>query len=184
MESVNLHFQIQKEEKKKKVAACSSVQKLPTFIQESHNEYQYLKLIDDIIVNGSLRKVTAQAQEHSPSLAVRRNSVYQSVSNVFWHGVVEELLWFISGPTNAKEFQSGAEREGGRHADYRGQAFDRLADVIHKMWTKLDDRHIILSVWNPADVQLMALPPCHMFAQRAFMPAVSTVWRYGSGSAF
>lgn len=80
MESVNLHFQIQKEEKKKKVAACSSVQKLPTFIQESHNEYQYLKLIGDIIVNGSLRKVTAQAQKHSPSLAVRRNSVYQSVS--------------------------------------------------------------------------------------------------------
>jgi gamma-glutamyl-gamma-aminobutyrate hydrolase PuuD len=79
MESVNLHFQIQKEEKKT-VAACRSVQKLPTFIQESHNEYQYLKLIDDIIVNGSLRKVTAQAQEQSPSLAVRRNSVYQSVS--------------------------------------------------------------------------------------------------------
>jgi hypothetical protein len=42
MESVNLHFQIKKEEKKKKkkVAACSSVQNLPTFIQESHDEYQ------------------------------------------------------------------------------------------------------------------------------------------------
>jgi thymidylate synthase len=49
-----------------------------------------------------------------------------------------------------------------RHANYRGQAFDQLADVIHKMWTKLDDRHIILSVWNPADVQLMAIPPCHI----------------------
>lgn len=51
------------------------------------------------------------------------------------------------------------------HADYSGQGFDQLADVIHKLRFKPEDRRIILSAWNPADLQLMALPPCHMFAQ-------------------
>ena len=51
------------------------------------------------------------------------------------------------------------------HADYSGQGFDQLADVIEKLRYKREDRRIILSAWNPADLQLMALPPCHMFAQ-------------------
>jgi dihydrofolate reductase/thymidylate synthase len=51
------------------------------------------------------------------------------------------------------------------HADYSGQGFDQLADVIHKIHTNPDDRRILLSAWNPADLELMALPPCHMFAQ-------------------
>ena len=51
------------------------------------------------------------------------------------------------------------------HADYTGQGFDQLLDVIHKIKNKPDDRRIILSAWNPSDLKLMALPPCHMFAQ-------------------
>jgi dihydrofolate reductase/thymidylate synthase len=51
------------------------------------------------------------------------------------------------------------------HADYSGQGFDQLADVIQKIRTNPDDRRILLSAWNPADLELMALPPCHMFAQ-------------------
>lgn len=51
------------------------------------------------------------------------------------------------------------------HADYSGQGFDQLLDVIHKIKNKPDDRRIILSAWNPSDLKLMALPPCHMFAQ-------------------
>lgn len=51
------------------------------------------------------------------------------------------------------------------HADYSGQGFDQLLDVIDKIKNKPDDRRIILSAWNPSDLKLMALPPCHMFAQ-------------------
>lgn len=51
------------------------------------------------------------------------------------------------------------------HADYTGQGFDQLLDVIDKIKNYPDDRRIILSAWNPADLKLMALPPCHMFAQ-------------------
>ena len=51
------------------------------------------------------------------------------------------------------------------HADYTGQGFDQLMDVIGKIKNNPDDRRIILSAWNPSDLKLMALPPCHMFAQ-------------------
>lgn len=51
------------------------------------------------------------------------------------------------------------------HADYSGQGYDQLADVIKKIRYTPDDRRILLSAWNPADLKLMALPPCHMFAQ-------------------
>lgn len=51
------------------------------------------------------------------------------------------------------------------HADYSGQGFDQLLDVIDKIKNNPNDRRIILSAWNPSDLKLMALPPCHMFAQ-------------------
>ena len=49
--------------------------------------------------------------------------------------------------------------------DYTGQGVDQLAEVIYKLKNKPYDRRIILSAWNPKDLTLMALPPCHMFAQ-------------------
>lgn len=51
------------------------------------------------------------------------------------------------------------------HGDYANQGLDQLLDVINKIKHNPDDRRIILSAWNPADLKLMALPPCHMFAQ-------------------
>ncbi|KAL1865930.1 hypothetical protein VTK73DRAFT_5014 [Phialemonium thermophilum] len=49
--------------------------------------------------------------------------------------------------------------------DYTGQGVDQLADVIHKLRNDPYNRRILLSAWNPKDLPLMALPPCHMFAQ-------------------
>jgi thymidylate synthase len=49
--------------------------------------------------------------------------------------------------------------------DYTGQGFDQLASVIDKIVNKPFDRRIIMSSWNPADLNVMALPPCHMFCQ-------------------
>lgn len=51
------------------------------------------------------------------------------------------------------------------HADYSGQGFDQLADVIHKLKTDQNCRRIILSAWNPTDLAEMALPPCHLMCQ-------------------
>merc|ERR1719162_1886224 len=51
------------------------------------------------------------------------------------------------------------------HTDYTGQGVDQLAECINKIKNDPTDRRILLSAWNPADLSLMALPPCHMFCQ-------------------
>eukprot|EP01018_Ginkgo_biloba_P011529 Gb_18224 [translate_table: standard] len=188
--------------------ATQEYQFLPKAIFESHEEHQYLKLIQHIISNGvqkgdrtgtgTLSKFGCQMRFN-----LRKSFPLLTTKRVFWRGVVEELLWFISGSTNAKVLQEKGvhiwdgnasrgyldsidlkEREEGdlgpiygfqwrhfgakytdMHADYSGQGFDQLADVIHKIKFNPEDRRIILSAWNPADLSLMALPPCHMFAQ-------------------
>merc|ERR1712066_62701 len=51
------------------------------------------------------------------------------------------------------------------HTDYTGQGVDQLAECIRKIKEDPTDRRILLSAWNPADLDQMALPPCHMFCQ-------------------
>eukprot|EP00249_Psilotum_nudum_P025122 c29381_g1_i3 orf=794-1816(+) len=190
------------------VAATDVSARLPEFILEKHEEYQYLNLIRDIIDNGvekGDRTGTGTFSKFGCQMRfnLRKNFPLLTTKRVFWRGVVEELLWFISGSTNAKVLQEKdihiwdgnatreyldriglTDREEGdlgpvygfqwrhfgakytnMHADYTGQGFDQLMDVIKKIRFNPEDRRIILSAWNPADLQLMALPPCHMFAQ-------------------
>jgi dihydrofolate reductase/thymidylate synthase len=51
------------------------------------------------------------------------------------------------------------------HADYEGKGVDQLRDCIHKIKNSPEDRRIIMTAWNPSDLDKMALPPCHMFCQ-------------------
>ncbi|XP_071730005.1 bifunctional dihydrofolate reductase-thymidylate synthase 1-like [Rutidosis leptorrhynchoides] len=181
---------------------------LPKKIFEKHEEYLYLKLVDDIIYNGALkgdRTGTGTLSKFGCQMRfnLRKSFPLLTTKKVFWRGVVEELLWFISGSTSAKVLQDKGihiwdgnasrnyldsiglvDREEGdlgpvygfqwrhfgarytnMHADYTGQGFDQLLDVIDKIKNNPDDRRIILSAWNPSDLKQMALPPCHMFAQ-------------------
>ncbi|KAL4271886.1 hypothetical protein GQ457_13G007530 [Hibiscus cannabinus] len=156
------------------------------------------KFEDDRTGTGTLSKFGCQMRFN-----LRTTFPLLTTKKVFWRGVVEEMLWFISGSTNAKVLQEkgihiwdgNASRDfldsigltnreegdlgpvygfqwrhfGARyidmHADYTGQGFDQLLDVIEKIKNNPNDRRIILSAWNPSDLKLMALPPCHMFAQ-------------------
>lgn len=52
-----------------------------------------------------------------------------------------------------------------KHANYDGQGVDQLADLIERIKTNPQDRRLILTAWNPTDIPLMALPPCHCMAQ-------------------
>lgn len=181
---------------------------LPKMIFERHEEYMYLRMVQDIITSGTKRDDrtgTGTVSKFGCQMRfnLRKSFPLLTTKRVFWRGVVEELLWFISGSTNAKVLQEKgihiwdgnasrdylnsiglADREEGdlgpvygfqwrhfgasytdMHADYTGQGFDQLLDVINKIKNNPDDRRIILSAWNPSDLKLMALPPCHMFAQ-------------------
>ncbi|KAM1794229.1 hypothetical protein ACFX11_034728 [Malus domestica] len=166
---------------------------LPKMIFEKHEEHMYLRLVREILSDGTAKDDRTGTGTLSKF----------GCQKVFWRGVVEELLWFISGSTNAKVLQEkgihiwdgNASRDyldsvgltdkeegdlgpvygfqwrhfGARytdmHADYTGQGFDQLLDVTDKIKNNPDDRRIILSAWNPSDLKSMALPPCHMFAQ-------------------
>ncbi|KAG2526443.1 hypothetical protein JM16_003834 [Phytophthora kernoviae] len=174
-----------------------------------HEEMQYLALIRQILTQGAKRGDRTGTGTLSVFGAQMRFSLRDNVfpllttKRVFWRGVAEELLWFISGDTSAHTLQqkdihiwdgNGSReyldsrglqsREVGdlgpvygfqwrhfgakytdMHADYTGQGVDQLAEVIHKLRTNPTDRRIVLSAWNPADLNEMALPPCHMFCQ-------------------
>ncbi|KAI3984170.1 hypothetical protein MKX01_011124 [Papaver californicum] len=164
---------------------------LPKMIFERHEEYNYLKLVQDIISNGNTkddRTGTGTLSKFGSQMKfnLRKSFPLLTTKKVFWRAVVEEILWFISGSTNATVLQQkgihiwdGGElgpvygfqwrhfgaRYTNMHADYNGQGFDQLIDVIGKIKNKPDDRRITLSAWNPSDLSLVALPPCHMFAQ-------------------
>uniref|UniRef100_M4BX13 Bifunctional dihydrofolate reductase-thymidylate synthase n=1 Tax=Hyaloperonospora arabidopsidis (strain Emoy2) TaxID=559515 RepID=M4BX13_HYAAE len=69
------------------------------------------------------------------------------------------------GPVYGFQWRHFGAKYTDMHADYTGQGVDQLAEVIHKLRTNPSDRRIVLSAWNPADLNDMALPPCHMFCQ-------------------
>ncbi|KAJ3097852.1 Thymidylate synthase [Phlyctochytrium planicorne] len=58
----------------------------------------------------------------------------------------------------------GAEYQG-PEADYDGKGVDQIKEVIRKIKETPTDRRILLSAWNPSDLDKMALPPCHLLSQ-------------------
>jgi dihydrofolate reductase/thymidylate synthase len=69
------------------------------------------------------------------------------------------------GPVYGFQWRHFGAKYVDMHTDYTGQGVDQLAEVVHKLKTNPNDRRIIMSAWNPADLNEMALPPCHMFCQ-------------------
>jgi dihydrofolate reductase/thymidylate synthase len=173
-----------------------------------HDEYNYLSAIREIIEKGvPTGDRTGVGTRAIFGMQVRfdlgTTFPLLTTKRVFWRGVLEELLWFIRGDTNAKHLSEKgvkiwdangsrefldkrglSHREEGdlgpvygfqwrhfgakyvdMHTNYEGQGVDQLAECIKKIKEDPTDRRILLSAWNPADLGLMALPPCHMFCQ-------------------
>jgi len=171
-------------------------------------ELQYINLIKHILKNGISKDDrtgigTLSIFSYNMTFNLRESFPLLTTKKVYWKGVVEELLWFISGSTDSnvlKEkgvriWEGNSSREfldsqGLSHYDqgdigagygfqwrhfgakytnmydsYEGQGVDQLKDVIYKIKNTPDDRRIIMSAWNPTDLDKMALPPCHIFVQ-------------------
>ena len=97
--------------------------------------------------------------------------------------IIHELLWFIRGETNIKYLHDNkvtiwdewADENGDLGPVYGaqwrswpardGKTIDQLADVIARIRKSPDSRRLIVTAWNPADVDSMALPPCHCLFQ-------------------
>ncbi len=97
--------------------------------------------------------------------------------------IIHELLWFLKGETNIgylKEhkvtiWDEWADADGNLGPVYgkqwrswttpSGHTIDQIARVVHSIKTNPESRRHIVSAWNPADVDDMALPPCHALFQ-------------------
>lgn len=94
--------------------------------------------------------------------------------------IIHELIWLLSGNTNIKYLQDNNVRIWNEWADengnlgpvygaqwrnFNGEGIDQIKDVVHRLKTNPNDRRMIVSAWNPAQIDKMALPPCHAFFQ-------------------
>ncbi len=97
--------------------------------------------------------------------------------------IIHELLWFIRGDTNIKYLHDNKVRIWDEWADANGDlgpvygaqwrswpardgsTIDQLGDVIARIRKNPDSRRLMVTAWNPADVDKMALPPCHCLFQ-------------------
>jgi len=97
--------------------------------------------------------------------------------------IIHELIWFLSGDTNIKYLKDNGVRIWDEWADADGnlgpvygsqwrswpkpdgEKIDQIAQIINTIKNNPDSRRIIVSAWNVAEVENMALPPCHAFFQ-------------------
>lgn len=97
--------------------------------------------------------------------------------------IIHELLWFLNGDTNVKYLQDNGVRIWNEWADENGElgpvyghqwrswpgkdgeTIDQIKNLITTIKNNPDSRRMIVSAWNVADVDSMALPPCHCLFQ-------------------
>jgi thymidylate synthase len=97
--------------------------------------------------------------------------------------IVHELLWFLSGDTNIRYLKDNGVRIWDEWADAEGNlgpvygaqwrswptpdggSIDQIKTVVEQIRRNPDSRRLIVSAWNPADVDKQALPPCHVLFQ-------------------
>jgi len=143
-------------------------------------EREYRGLLRQALVNGTFRKDRTNIgcrSIFSPSLSwdlsynkfpvMTGKAMYPKVFNT-------EFLWFINGETNIKRFQDAgvkiwdawANEEGDlgpvyghQMLSYNDTNINQLEDVIHSLRNNPDSRRHIISLWNPIQIEEMALPP-------------------------
>lgn len=97
--------------------------------------------------------------------------------------IIHELLWFLKGDTNISYLKANGVRIWDEWADDNGdlgpvyghqwrswptgdgQTIDQISNLIRQIRDNPDSRRLMVSAWNPADVDHMALPPCHCLFQ-------------------
>lgn len=112
-----------------------------------------------------------------------------TTKKVFMKGIIHELLWFLKGSTNIRYLQEHGVRIWDEWADENGElgpvygsqwrswptadgrTIDQISRVVEDIKRTPDSRRLIVSAWNVAEVDDMALPPCHTLFQFYVAPA-------------
>ena len=146
---------------------------------------QYLDILQDIMDNGQdadnrtgvyARKVFGRQMHFDLS----KGFPLVTTKKVFLKGIIHELIWLLSGNTNIKYLTDNnvhiwdewADKDGNlgpvygaQWRNFNGQGIDQIKDVIERIKKNPQDRRLIVTAWNPAQIDQMALPPCHCFFQ-------------------
>lgn len=106
-----------------------------------------------------------------------------TTKKVHLRSIIHELIWFLKGETNIKYLKENGVSIWDEWADENGELgpvygsqwrswpkpdgghIDQISQVVNQLKTNPNSRRIIVSAWNVAEVENMALPPCHSFFQ-------------------
>jgi thymidylate synthase len=157
-------------------------------VPEISGEQQYLDLLGDVLENGARktdRTGTGTLSVFGRQLRFVLGASFPLLTTKKLHlkSIVYELLWFLRGDTNVKWLQERGVTIWDEWADEHGELgpvygyqwrhwrtpdgreIDQIANVVQTLRSKPDSRRHIVSAWNPADVDRMALPTCHALFQ-------------------
>ncbi|MDC0253474.1 thymidylate synthase [Bacteriovoracales bacterium] len=149
---------------------------------------QYLNLMEDVLKNGTLkedrtgtgtlnvfgRQMRFDLKEHFPLLTTKK---------LHLRSIIVELLWFLKGDTNVKFLKENGcsiwddwcDESGDLGPIYGkqwrswettgGKTIDQLTGVLKQIKENPNSRRMVVSAWNPGELDQMALPPCHCLFQ-------------------
>ena len=151
-------------------------------------EQQYLDLLEELLERGARKSDRTGTGTLSVFGRQMRFSLEDSfplltTKKLHLKSILYELLWFLRGDTNVRWLQERGVTIWDEWADENGELgpvygyqwrhwrtpegteIDQIAKVIESLRKKPESRRHIVSAWNPADVERMALPPCHLLFQ-------------------
>ena len=149
---------------------------------------QYLDLMRHVIDHGADKEDRTGTGTRSVFGYQMRFDLQQgfpllTTKKVHLRSIVHELLWFLSGDTNIQYLKDNGVSIWDEWADDKGNLgpvygsqwrnwplpdgghIDQISQVIEQIRSNPDSRRLIVSAWNVADVESMALPPCHLLFQ-------------------
>lgn len=149
---------------------------------------QYIDLLDRIMKEG-VKKTdrtgtgTLSVFGHQMRFNLDDGFPLLTTKKLHLKSIIYELLWFLRGDTNVKWLQEHGVRIWNEWADengelgpvyghqwrswpdYAGGTIDQIENVVNQIRHTPDSRRMIVSAWNVAEVEKMALPPCHTMFQ-------------------
>ncbi|MRX55820.1 thymidylate synthase [Bacillus sp. HMSC76G11] len=149
---------------------------------------QYLDLCKHVLESGSVKEDrtgtgTISTFGYQMRFDLKEGFPLLTTKKLHLKSIIHELIWFLRGDTNVKYLQENGVRIWNEWADENGElgpvyghqwrswagadgeTVDQIAKLIDQIKNNPDSRRLIVSAWNPADVDKMALPPCHCFFQ-------------------